>query len=105
MLRCFAFALLLVLALWTGLVWSEPVRGDGLAVPITLSRTTELDVNLWSSPPNGTITVWQQDLSTGANTRLARLFLPAWAVWVSFAGVLIWLVGRQKRQARREKGT
>ena len=59
MLRCFACALLLVLALWTGLVWSEPVRGDDLAVSLALARTAELDVNLWSSAPDATVTVWQ----------------------------------------------
>ncbi len=94
MLRCFAFALLLVLALWTGLVWSEPVRGDDQAVSLALSHTAELDVNLWSTPPDVTVTCGHQDLATCANTRLARLFLPAWAVWVSFAGVLVWLVRR-----------
>jgi hypothetical protein len=59
-----------------------------------LSRTSELDVNRWSALQDATVTVWPQDLVTGANTWLARLFLPAWAVWVSVAGTLDWLTRR-----------
>src|SRR5919199_1261465 len=77
--------------------------GTGLARATYLSCTAELDVNFRSSAPDATITVWHQDLATGADTLLAHLFLLAWAVRVSFARVLIWLVGRQKSQARREK--
>ena len=79
--------------------------GTGLARATYLSRTAEFDVNLWSVPPDATITVWHQDLATGADTLLAHLLLLAWAVWVSFVRALIWLVRRQKSQSRREKGT
>jgi hypothetical protein len=38
----------------------------------------ELDVDRWSAPPDATITVWHQDLPTGANRRLCACPLGVW---------------------------
>ncbi len=59
-------------------VQTDAIGGFALVYPI--SRTSEIDVNLWPAASGLRVVIWHQDTAT--NTRLAAFTLPAWLLVV-----------------------
>jgi hypothetical protein len=96
--------LLLALGLGAGLwAWTAMPRDGTVIIP--LSRSSEIDMNLWTVPGGLRAALWHQNTARSINTRLALATLPAWPVVALSAGAGIgagaWIVAASRKRAAR----
>ncbi len=81
--------MLLGVVAWAA-VQTNSIGGFALVYPI--SRTSEIDVNLWPAASGLRVVIWHQDTGAATNTRLAAFTVPVWLVLVlggSLGGMLV----------------
>ncbi len=69
----------------------------GVALVSPISRTSEIDVNLWPAAPGLRVVIWHQGTGAATYTRLAAVPLPAWLL------VVLGMVGPFVKTTKRRK--